>query len=48
MTDENTSINCEHPRSVGRTGWIQIEFEEELFVEEGEFVLDEVRYKLSV
>jgi hypothetical protein len=31
---------------LGEQGGVQIEFEEELLVEEGEFVLDEVRYQI--
>ena len=47
MTDENTStvivnIHC----LLGEQDGVQIEFEEELLVEEGEFVLDEVRYQI--
>ena len=31
---------------LGEQDGVQIEFEEELLVEEGEFVLDEVRYEI--
>ena len=44
MTDENTSTLIVNIHGLlGEQGGVQIEFEEELLVEEGEFVLDEVR-----
>ena len=47
MTDENTSTLIVNIHGLlGEQGGVQIEFEEELLVEEGEFVLDEVRYQI--
>ena len=47
MTDENTSTVIVNIHSLlGEQDGVQIEFEEELLVEEGEFVLDEVRYQI--
>ena len=47
MTDENTSIVIVNIHGLlGEQDGVQIEFEEELLVEEGEFVLDEVRYQI--
>ena len=47
MTDENTSTVIVNIHGlVGEQDGVQIEFEEELLVEEGEFVLDEVRYQI--
>ena len=47
MTDENTSTLIVNIHGLlGEQDGIQIEFEEELLVEEGEFVLDEVRYEI--
>ena len=47
MTDENTSnVIVNIHGLLGEQDGVQIEFEEELLVEEGEFVLDEVRYEI--
>ena len=47
MTDENTSnVIVNIHGLLGEQDGVQIEFEEELLVEEGEFVLDEVRYQI--
>ncbi|MCH2284036.1 MAG: hypothetical protein MK434_03055 [SAR324 cluster bacterium] len=47
MTDENTSTVIVNIHGLlGEQDGVQIEFEEELLVEEGEFVLDEVRYEI--
>ena len=47
MSDENTSTVIVNIHGLlGEQDGIQIEFEEELLVEEGEFVLDEVRYEI--
>ncbi len=47
MTDENTStVTVNIHGLLGEQDGVQIEFEEELLVEEGEFVLDEVRYEI--
>ena len=47
MTDENTSTLIVNIHGLlGEQGGVQIEFEEDLLVEEGEFVLDEVRYQI--
>ena len=47
MTNENTSIVIVNIHGLlGEQDGVQIEFEEELLVEEGEFVLDEVRYEI--
>ena len=47
MTDENTSTVIVNIHGLlGEQDRVQIEFEEELLVEEGEFVLDEVRYEI--
>ena len=47
MTDENTStVIVTIHGLLGEQDGVQIEFEEELLVEEGEFVLDEVRYEI--
>ena len=47
MTDENTStIIVSIHGLLGEQDGLQIEFEEELLVEEGEFVLDEVSYQI--
>ena len=47
MTDENTSTVIVNIHGLlGEQDGFQIEFEEELLVEEGEFVLDEVRYEI--
>ena len=47
MTDENTSTVIVNIHGLlGEQDGGQIEFEEELLVEEGEFVLDEVRYEI--
>ena len=44
ITDENTSnVIVNIHGLLGEQDGVQIEFEEELLVEEGEFVLDEVR-----
>ena len=47
MTDENTSTVIVNIHGLlGEQDGVQIEFEEELLVEEGEFILDEVRYQI--
>ena len=47
MTDENTSTVIVNIHGLlGEQDGIHIEFEEGLLVEEGEFVLDEVRYEI--
>ena len=47
ITDENTSTVIVNIHGLlGEQDGVQIEFEEELLVEEGEFVLDEVRYQI--
>ena len=47
MTDENTSTVIVNIHGLlGEQDGVQIEFEEELLVEEGEVVLDEVRYQV--
>ena len=47
MTDENTSTVMVNIHGIlGEQDGVQIEFEEEMLVEEGEFVLDEVRYQI--
>ena len=47
MTDENTStVTVNIHGLLGEQDGVQIEFEEELLVEKGEFVLDEVRYEI--
>ena len=47
MTEENTSnVIVNIHGLLGEQDGLQIEFEEELLVEEGEFVLDEVRYEI--
>ena len=47
MTDVNSSIVIVNIHGLlGEQDGVQIEFEEELLVEEGEFVLDEVRYEI--
>ena len=47
MTDENISTVIVNIHGLlGEQDGVQIEFEEELLVEEGEFVLDEVRYEI--
>ena len=47
MNDENTSTVIVNIHGLlGEQDGAQIEFEEELLVEEGEFVLDEVRYEI--
>ena len=47
MTEENTSTVIVNIHGLlGEQDGVQIEFEEELLVEEGEFVLDEVRYEI--
>ena len=47
MIDENTSTVIVNIHGLlGEQDGVQIEFEEELLVEEGEFVLDEVRYEI--
>ena len=47
MTDKNTSTVIVNIHGLlGEQDGVQIEFEEELLVEEGEFVLDEVRYEI--
>ena len=47
MNDENSSTVIVNIHGVlGEQDGVQIEFEEELLVEEGEFVLDEVRYQI--
>ena len=47
ITDENTSTLIVNIHGLlGEQDGVQIEFEEELLEEEGEFVLDEVRYQI--
>ena len=47
MTDENTSTVIVNIHGLlGEQDGVKIEFEEELLMEEGEFVLDEVRYEI--
>ena len=47
MTDENSSTVIVNIHGLlGEQDGVQIEFEEELLVEEGEFVLDEVSYQI--
>ena len=47
MNDENTSTVIVNIHGLlGEQDGVQIEFEEELLVEEGEFVLDEVNYQI--
>ncbi len=47
MTDEKISTVIVNIHGLlGEQDGVQIEFEEELLVEEGEFVLDEVRYQI--
>ena len=47
MTDKNTSTVIVNIHGLlGEQDGVQIEFEEKLLVEEGEFVLDEVRYQI--
>ena len=47
MTDENTSTVIVNIHGLlGEQDGLQIEFEEELLVEDGEFVVDEVRYQV--
>ena len=47
MTDENTStVTVNIHGLLGEQDGVQIEFEEELLMEEGEFILDEVRYEI--
>ena len=47
MNDENSSTVIVNIHGLlGEQDGVQIEFEEELLVEEGEFVLDEVRYQI--
>ena len=47
ITDENTSTVIVNIHGLlGEQDGVKIEFEEELLVEEGEFVLDEVSYKI--
>ena len=47
MNDENTSTVIVNIHGLlGEQDGIQIEFKEELLVEEGEFVLDDVSYKI--
>lgn len=47
MTDENiSSVIVNIHGLLGEQDGIQIEFEEELLVEEGQFVLDDVRYEI--
>ena len=47
MNDENTSTLIVNIHGLlGEQDGVQIEFEEELLLEEGEFVLDEVRYQI--
>ena len=47
MTDENTSnVIVNIHGLLGEQDGVQIEFEEELLVEEGEFVLDDVNYQI--
>ena len=47
MTDENISTVIVNIHGLlGEQDGVQIEFEEELLLGEGEFVLDEVRYQI--
>jgi len=47
MTDENTSTVMVNIHGIlGEQDGVQIEFEEDLLVEGGEFVLDEVSYQI--
>ncbi|MBG55645.1 MAG: hypothetical protein CL935_00765 [Deltaproteobacteria bacterium] len=47
MTDENTSTIIVNIRGLlGEKDGVKIEFEEELLVEDGEFLLDDVSYKI--
>ena len=47
MTDENTSTIIVNIHGLlGEQDGVQIEFEDELLLEEGEFVIDEVRYQI--
>ncbi len=47
MTDENTSTIVVNIRGLlGEKDGVKIEFEEELLVEDGEFLLDDVSYKI--
>ena len=47
MTDENTfSIIVNMYGLLGEQDGVQIEFDEEMLVEEGEFVLDDVNYQI--
>ena len=47
MNDENTSIVIVNIHGLlGEQDGVQIEFEEELLMEEGEFILDEVNYQI--
>ena len=47
MTDEKISTVIVNIHGLlGEQDGVQIEFEEELLVEEGEFILDEVRYQI--
>jgi len=47
ITDENTSTVIVNIHGLlGEQDGVKIEFEEELLVEEGEFVLDEVSYQI--
>ena len=47
MNDENSSTVIVNIHGLlGEQDGVQIEFEEELLVEEGEFVLDEVNYQI--
>ena len=47
MTEENPSTVIVNIHGLlGEQDGLQIEFEEEMLVEEGEFVLDEVRYQI--
>ena len=47
MTDENTSAAIVNIHGLlGEQDGVQIEFEEELLVEEEEFVLDDVSYQI--
>ena len=48
MTNKNTSTVIVNIHGLlGEQNGIKIEFEEELLIEEGEFVLDEVSYKIA-
>ena len=47
MTEENASTVIVNIHGLlGEQDGLQVEFEEELLVEEGEFVLDEVNYQI--